>query len=111
MVFLINWLVSALAVAIVSYLLPGVSVEGAFAALVTALVLGLANAFIRPILLLLTLPLTLLTLGLFALVINAFMVMLTAAVVPGFVVAGFWWALLFSLVLTLVNWALSSLIP
>jgi putative membrane protein len=109
--FLINWLVTALAVAIVSYLLPGVSLTGAFAALVTALVLGLVNAFIRPILLILTLPLTIVTLGLFTLVINAFMVVLTAAIVPGFIVASFWWALLFSLVLALVNWALSALTP
>jgi putative membrane protein len=111
MSFIINWLVASLAVAIVSYLLPGVALTGAFAALVTALILGLANAFIRPILIILTLPLTIVTLGLFTFVINAFLVILTAAIVPGFTVAGFWWALLFSLALAIVNWALSALTP
>ena len=109
MAFLINWLVAALAIGITAYLLPGIEVRGVFAALVTALILGLINAFVRPVLLILTLPLNVLTLGLLTFVINAFLILLTAAVVPGFVVAGFWWALLFSLVLALVNWVLSAL--
>ena len=104
--FFIRWLVSAFAVLITSYLLPGVRVSGFFAALMTALVLGLINAVIKPILLLLTLPLNILTLGLFTLVINALLIMLTSAIVPGFAVAGFWWALLFSLVLAVINYAL-----
>ncbi len=104
--FFIRWLVSALAVLITSYLLPGVRVSGFFAALMTALVLGLINAVIKPILLVLTLPLNILTLGLFTLVINALLIMLTSAIVPGFAVAGFWWALLFSLVLAVINYAL-----
>lgn len=107
--FLIQWLVSAAAIVITAYLLPGVSVAGLFAALVTALVLGLVNAVIRPILILLTLPLNILTLGLFTLVINALLIMLAAAVVPGFAVRGFWWALLFGVVLAIVNFALSPL--
>lgn len=111
MVFLLNWLVSAAAVGITAYLLPGISLSGFFAALVTALILGLINAFIRPVLILLTLPLNILTLGLLTFVINALLVLLTAAIVPGFMVAGFWWALLFSLVLTLINWVLGSLVP
>lgn len=109
MAFIINWLVSTLAVIISAYLLPGVSVSGFFAALVTALVLGFVNAVIRPILLVLTLPLTVLTLGLFALVINALLVMLTSAIVPGFDVRNFWWALLFGVVLSLINLALSGI--
>lgn len=109
MAFLLNWLVAALAVAIAAYLLPGISITGFFAALVTALILGLINAFIKPLVVLLTLPINILTLGLFTLVINALLVMLTAVIVPGFLVAGFWWALLFSLVLALVNWALSAI--
>jgi putative membrane protein len=109
MAFLVNWLVSALAIGITAYLLPGIELQGAFAALVTALILGLINAFVRPLLLILTLPLNVLTLGLLTFVINAFLILLTAAIVPGFLVAGFWWALLFSLVLGLVNWALSAL--
>ena len=107
--FLVQWVVSGLAIIITAYLLPGVAVAGFLAALVTALVLGLINAIIRPILILLTLPLNILTLGLFTLVINALLIMLAAAVVPGFAVQGFWWALLFGVVLAVVNFALSPL--
>ena len=110
MSFLLQWLVSGLAIIITAYLLPGVRVAGFFAALVTALILGLINAFIRPVLILLTLPLNILTLGLFTLVINALLIMLAAAVVPGFTVQGFWWALLFGLVLAVVNFALGSIV-
>jgi putative membrane protein len=110
MIFLLQWLVSGLAIIITAYLLPGVKVEGFFAALVTALILGLINAFIRPVLILLTLPLNILTLGLFTLVINALLIMLAAAIVPGFTVQGFWWALLFGLVLAIVNFALGGIV-
>ena len=109
--FLVLWLVSGLAIIITAYLLPGVRVAGFFAALVTALVLGLINAFIRPVLILLTLPLNILTLGLFTLVINALLIMLAAAIVPGFSVQGFWWALLFGLVLAVINYALGTIAP
>lgn len=104
---LIQWLVSALAIGITAYLLPGVRVAGILPALVTALVLGLVNIFIRPLLILLTLPLNVLTLGLFTLIINALLVLLVAAVVPGFSVRGFLWALLFGLVLAVVNFLLN----
>jgi putative membrane protein len=107
MSFLINWLISGLAIMITAYLLPGVRLSGFVAALLTAVVLGLINAFIKPVLSLLTLPLTILTLGLFSLVLNALLIMLTGKIVSGFQVAGFWWALAFSVVLALVNWALS----
>jgi len=100
---LINWLVATLAIVITAYILPGVVVAGFFAALVTALVLGIINAFFRPLLILLTLPINILTLGLLTFVINAGLVMLTDLIVPGFEVRNFWWALLFSLVLALVN--------
>jgi len=110
MSFLLQWLVSGLAIIITAYFLPGVRVAGFFAALVTALILGLINAFIRPVLILLTLPLNILTLGLFTLVINALLIMLAAAVVPGFTVQGFWWALLFGLVLAVVNYALGAIV-
>ena len=106
MTFLIHWLIRAIAIVITAYLLPGVRLSGFLAALVTAVVLGLINTFIRPLLLLLTLPLNILTLGLFTLVINALLVMLTSALVPGFFVAGFGWALLFGLVLSIVNYFL-----
>jgi putative membrane protein len=104
--FIVSWLVSALAIAVTAYLLPGVKLSGFFAALVTATVLGLINAVIKPLLLLLTLPINIITLGLFTLVINAVLIMLTSAIVPGFYVSGFWHALLFSLVLVLVNYLL-----
>lgn len=90
-----------------SYLLPGVHVESFTSALVTALVLGIINAFIKPILLILTLPITLITLGLFTLVINALLIMLTANIVPGFGVDGFLWALILGIFLAIVNTALN----
>ncbi|HXV19408.1 MAG TPA: phage holin family protein [Desulfuromonadales bacterium] len=108
--FLLQWLVSGLAIIITAYLLPGVRVAGFFAALVTALILGLINAFIRPVLILLTLPLNILTLGLFTLVINALLIMLAAAIVPGFSVQGFWWALLFGLVLAVIGYFLGAIV-
>jgi putative membrane protein len=86
-----------------------VKVTGCFAALGTALILGLINAFIRPVLILLTLPLNILTLGLFTLVINALLILLAAAIVPGFSVQGFWWALLFGLVLAVISYALGTI--
>ncbi len=110
MFFLIRWLIHALAVVIAAYLLPGVSVSGFLAALLTALVLGLINAVLKPILILLTLPINILTLGLFTLVINAVLILLTSAIVPGFEVRSFWWALLFSLVLSLVNFVLARIL-
>jgi putative membrane protein len=110
MTFLVHWLIRALAIVITAYLLPGVRLAGFFAALVTALVLGLVNTFIKPLLLILTLPLNILTLGLLTFVINALLIMLTSAIVPGFQVAGFWWALLFSLVLAIINYVLGVVI-
>jgi putative membrane protein len=110
MSLLVLWLVRSVAVFITAYLLPGVRLSGFFAALVTALVLGLINTFIKPLLLLLTLPINILTLGLFTFIINALLIMLTSAIVPGFVVTGFGWALLFSLVLSIINFALGMMV-
>ena len=106
MQILIQWFLSALAIMVAAYLLPGVQITGFFPALVAALVIGLINTFIKPFLIILTLPINILTLGLFTLVINAFLIMLASSLVPGFVVAGFGWAILFSIVLFFVNWAL-----
>jgi len=103
----INWLISGLAIVITAYLLPGVHLSGFKAALLTALALGLINAFIKPVLSLLTLPLTIMTLGLFSLVLNALLIMLIAKFVPGFQVQGFLWAVAFSIILTIPNWVLS----
>lgn len=105
----ISWLVTALAVVISAYLLPGVTVENAFAALVTALVLGIINAILKPLLIILTLPINILSLGLFTFVINAILILLTSYLVPGFEVTNFWWALLFSMILTLVNGVLQAM--
>lgn len=98
-----NWLLSAIAIMISSYVLPGVHVRDFVVALILAVILGVINAILRPILLILTLPINILTLGLFTFVINAFLVMLAASLVKGFNVDSFWWALAFSLVLSLVN--------
>jgi putative membrane protein len=89
--------------------MPGIVVDGWTTAIIVALVLGLLNIFIKPILILFTLPATILTLGLFLLVINAIIIMLCDELVPGFEVRGFWWALLFSLVLSFCQSLVSGL--
>lgn len=103
---LIHFVVSAIAILITAYVLPGVYVDGLFAALVLAVILGVINTFIRPVLVVLTLPLSIVTLGLFVLVINALLVMLASYIVPGFAVAGFWYAFLFGIVLAIVSYVL-----
>jgi putative membrane protein len=103
---LLNWLVAAVAIMVAAYLLPGVHVDGLCAALVVAIVLGLANALIRPILFILTIPINIITLGLFTLVINGLMVLLAARIVDGFSVSSLGWAVVFSVVLWLINLAL-----
>ena len=100
---LIRWIVNAAALMLVAYLYPGVSVTSFGAAMVAALVLGLVNAVIRPILVLLTLPVTLLTLGLFLFVINALLFWFVAEVVQGFQVSGFGGALIGSILYSLIT--------
>ncbi len=95
---LLAWAIHALCLLGVAWLVPGVRIDGIGHALVAALVLGLLNLLIRPILLLLTLPVTILTLGLFTLVINGLIFQLAAYFLDGFWVAGFWWAVLGSIV-------------
>jgi putative membrane protein len=108
--FLFRWLATALAIAAVAYLLPGIEVDGAWAAALAGLLLGLVNAVLRPVLLLLTLPITILTFGLFALVINGAMLALVAALVEGVHVSGFGaavlGALLISALATVLSWLL-----
>jgi putative membrane protein len=107
---LLNWLLSAIALLIVSYLVPGFHVEGFKAALIAAVVIGLINATLGLILKLVTLPLTLLTLGVFWWVVNAVMLMLASKLLsPGFVVSGFFAAFLGAIVLSLVNMVLRKL--
>jgi putative membrane protein len=109
--FLVHLVVSALLLLLVANVVPGIGVGGFGYALLAALVLGVVNAVVRPLLVLLTLPITILTLGLFLLVINALMLMLAAAVVPGFTVAGFGSALLGGLLLAIFNLLVSFLLP
>ena len=106
MKIIIHWVVSALAILVTAYVLPGVQVDGLTAALVLAVVLGAVNAFLRPLLILLTLPISIMTLGLFVLVINGLLVLLAASIVPGFMVDSFWWAFLFGIVLAVVSYVL-----
>tara|TARA_R110002050_G_scaffold286088_1_gene436121 strand:- start:76644 stop:76994 length:351 start_codon:yes stop_codon:yes gene_type:complete len=103
MKFLVQVLISALAVMVTQFFLPGVSVDTFFTGIIVALLLGLFNATIKPLLVILTLPVTIVTLGLFLLVINAFVINLTASFVDGFHVAGFWSAVFFSLILSFVT--------
>lgn len=103
MTFLISLLLGTIAVFVSAYVLPGVQVDGWTTALILAIVMGLINAFIRPLLLLLTLPINILTLGLFTFVVIALCVLLASAIVPGFHVDGFWWAMAFGVVLAIVN--------
>lgn len=104
-----RFLLSGLAVVLAAYLLPGVHVEHYGYALLVALVLTVVNWIVKPILIVLTIPITVLTLGLFLLVINALMILLVDSLVPGFSVDGFWWALAFSLILSLFNAMFSDL--
>lgn len=105
----IHLLVSTVAVFVSAYVLPGVSVSGWQAAFVAAIVIGVLNVFIKPILVVLTLPVTILTLGIFMLVINALLVMFTDRLVDGFEVDGFLWAAVFSVILSLISGILHSL--
>lgn len=100
---LANWLVNAIVIIVAAYLLPGVHVATFVAALWAALVLGVINAILKPILVLLTLPINILTLGLFTFVINALLVLLATHIVSGFRVDSFWWALLFSLIVSIIH--------
>lgn len=108
---LLVWILSAIALLVVAYLYPGVQVQDWKAAAVAALVLGLVNALVKPILVILTLPVTILTLGLFLLVINALLFWAVAGLVPGFHVTGFWAAMLGAVLYSLITWALSGLLP
>lgn len=111
MQILINLILSGIAVFVSSYILPGIKVDGFITALVVAIILAAVNFFIKPLVLLLTLPINILTLGLFSLVINALMVVLVAAIVPGFHVDGILWALVFSIVLSLISSAIHLFMP
>ncbi|MGH7375935.1 MAG: phage holin family protein [Candidatus Methylomirabilales bacterium] len=106
--FLVRVLVNAMAILVAAAVVPGIEVHGAASTLGAGLVLGLVNAVVRPILLILTLPLTLLTLGLFLFVLNALCLWFTAALVKGFVVSGFWAAIFGAFLVSVVSWFLTA---
>jgi len=106
----IRWLTLTGAVILTSYLLDGIHVSGFLSALFAAAVLGILNAFFRPIALLLTLPINILTLGFFTFVINALMLKMASGVIPGFNVYGFWSAIFGSLMISVISWLLNSFI-
>ena len=107
---LIVWLVNTVSLIAVAYLMPSIRVADFTTALIAALVLGLVNAVIRPVLVLLTLPVTLLTLGLFILVINGLLFWFVGSFVKGFVVEGFWAGFLGAIIFSVISWLLSSLV-
>jgi putative membrane protein len=109
MEFIIRLLLSGVAVLATAYLLKGVKVDNFLQAILVAILLGLVNAVVKPILVFLTIPITILTLGLFLLVINALMIMLVDKLLKGFFVKSFWWAFLFSIVLSLINGLLQAI--
>ncbi|MBS4014374.1 MAG: phage holin family protein [Bacteroidetes bacterium] len=104
--FIFKVIISSFAVVITSYLMPGVYVESYITAIIVALVLAFLNTILKPILIILTIPVTVFSLGLFLLVINAFIIQVTAYFVDGFEVNGFWAALFFSIILSLITWVL-----
>lgn len=106
---LVKILLSSIGVLIASYLLPGVYVEDFISAVIIAVLLSLLNVTVKPLLIVLTIPLTIFTLGIFLLVINGIIILIADSIIPGFQVDGFLWALIFSLVLSLINSLLSDL--
>ncbi len=108
--WIIRLLLNGLAVVLTAYLLPGVDVNDYGTALIVALILAIVNVVVKPVLVVLTIPITILTLGLFLLVINAAIILFVDNLVSGFVVRGFWWALLFSLILSIFNSLFNDLV-
>ncbi|WP_192349902.1 phage holin family protein [Algoriphagus sp. Y33] len=101
--FLVKILLGGIAVLIAAFLLPGIHIDTVMTGFILAAVIILINVTLKPILVILTLPITFLTLGLFLLVINALMIMLADRIIPGFQVDGFWWAVLFAVVVSMIN--------
>ncbi len=106
----VRWLILTAAITVAAYLVEGIRVSGFITALFTAAILGILNAFFRPILIVLTLPLNILTLGLFTFVINAMLLKMASGLISGFEVIGFWAAVFGSLIISAVNWILISFV-
>lgn len=107
---LIRWLINALALLALPYLFDSIHINSFYTALIVAVLLGLVNAIIRPVLVLLTLPVTILTLGLFILVINGLLFWFVSSFVDGFVISGFWSAFFGAIVYSIICWAASALV-
>jgi putative membrane protein len=108
---LLVWILNAIALYLVTLIVPGVAVQDPLHAFIAAIVLGLVNTLVKPVLIVLTLPITLVTLGLFLLVINALLFWAVGSLLPGIHVDGFWWAVLGALIYSLLTWAMSALLP
>jgi putative membrane protein len=106
--FLLRWFVTTIAVLVAERLLPGIQCNGWGPLLGASLLLGIINAFVRPILLLLSLPFIIVTMGLFIFVVNALLLMLVSKIIPDFVVGGFWDAFFGAIIISIVSWILSS---
>lgn len=104
----LKWLTLAASIMLAAYLIPGVAISGLWSALVLALVLGILNVLVKPLLVIITLPINILTLGLFTLVINTALILLAGTIVKGFDAGGFWNALLFGIILSVVNFLLAK---
>jgi len=109
MKLILKWLISTMAVMASAYIIPGIGVANFWAALWLAAFLAVINVVLKPILIVLTLPINILTLGLFTFVINAVLILLASSVIKGFMVAGFWWAMLFSIVLSIISYILHKM--
>ena len=103
---LLKILISGVAVILTTYLLPGVQINSFLSALIVAAVLAILNGVLKPFLVVLTIPITVVTFGLFLFVINALIILIASYLIPGFYVEGFWWALLFSIILSLISYLL-----
>lgn len=106
---LIRLILSTIAIFVTSFVVPDVYIENITTAAIVAIILGVLNMFLKPILVLLTLPITIVSLGLFYFVINTFLIILTAAIIPGFSINSIWGAILFSLIFSIINTFLNKL--
>ena len=110
MTLILVWILNAVSLLAVAYLLPGIMVASFGSALIAALVLGLLNALVKPVLIFLTLPITIVTLGLFLLVLNALLFWLAGSILKGFQVNGFWWAVAGAILYSIISGLLSNLV-
>ncbi|MCK4287852.1 MAG: phage holin family protein [Bacteroidales bacterium] len=106
--FIIKLLITAVVVMFTAWILPGIQIKNYWSAIIVAIILALLNIFVKPVMVFLTIPLTIITFGLFLFVINALIILLAGAIVSGFKVMGFWWALAFSIIISLISYILGT---